>query len=59
MRNLADRSANRNMTGLSVIVVCLTTLLSDGELRAQQVPSVGYVHPAGGQAGTVVEAKLG
>lgn len=38
---------------------CCSILVFHADLQAQQVPSVGYIHPAGGQAGTVVEARLG
>lgn len=41
------------------LTLCLLAFSSINPLQAQQVPSIGYVHPAGGQAGTVVEAKLG
>jgi hypothetical protein len=40
-------------------LICASIWLFNGDLLAQQVPSVGYIHPAGGQAGTVVEARLG
>ncbi|MES2789836.1 MAG: hypothetical protein V4719_09450 [Planctomycetota bacterium] len=39
---------------------CLVVLIEGGSpLFAQQAPTIGYIHPAGGQAGTVVEARLG
>lgn len=40
--------------------LCAFALMSTGNaLFAQQAPSIGYISPAGGQAGTVIEAKLG
>ncbi|MDB5335616.1 MAG: hypothetical protein JWN70_1235, partial [Planctomycetaceae bacterium] len=40
--------------------LCLVALMGSGSsLFAQQIPTIGYISPQGGQAGTVVEAKLG
>lgn len=40
--------------------LCLVALSSGwSSAFAQQIPTIGYISPAGGQAGTVVEAKLG
>lgn len=43
----------------SALYACLVALIGETSLFAQQVPSIGYVYPSGGQAGTTVEAKLG
>ncbi len=40
--------------------LCVVALMgSANSLLAQQIPTIGYISPQGGQAGTVVEAKLG
>ena len=40
--------------------LCLVALMGGGSpLFGQQAPTIGYISPGGGQAGTVVEAKLG
>ncbi len=45
--------------GLRSVCICVLTVMSVRPLSAQQAPSIGYIHPAGGQAGTVIEARLG
>jgi hypothetical protein len=37
----------------------LLTLLQNGAARAQLAPEIGYMHPAGAQAGTITEVTLG
>lgn len=40
-------------------IACLLAVASQAQVLGQQVPSIGYVYPSGGQAGTTVDAKLG
>ena len=58
MRDLTVRQIGRTMRQTLALIV-LATILNVSSLYAQQVPSIGYVYPSGGQAGTVVEARLG
>jgi len=58
MRDLTVRQIGRTM-GQTFALVVLATIFNLSPLHAQQVPSIGYVYPSGGQAGTVVEARLG
>lgn len=38
---------------------CVLAIFGSNLAFGQQVPTIGYIYPSGGQAGTVVEAKLG
>ena len=38
---------------------CMALMAVGSPLFGQQAPTIGYISPAGGQAGTVVEARLG
>lgn len=46
-------------TGLWSVCLCVLGIVGGSSLFGQQVPTIGYVYPSGGQAGTTVEAKLG
>jgi hypothetical protein len=41
------------------LLVTIFLLLTANSARAQLAPEIGYMHPAGGQAGQTVEVKLG
>ena len=41
------------------VLLTLVLLISAHTARAQLAPEIGYMHPAGGQAGQTVEVKLG
>jgi hypothetical protein len=59
MRMLPNLSVIGRLRCCRLLLISFVALTCSGELFAQQIPTIGYVHPAGGQAGTVVEAKLG
>ncbi len=43
----------------TVAIIGFTTSVLLGHARAQQRPTLGYVYPAGGQAGSTLEVQLG
>jgi hypothetical protein len=59
MRRLPNPSVTGRLRCCRLLLISFVALTYSDELFAQQIPTIGYVHPAGGQAGTVVEARLG
>ena len=41
------------------VLVIIPLLFAASSAHAQLAPEIGYMHPAGGQAGQTVEVKLG
>lgn len=46
-------------TGLWLVGLGALATFGQSPLCAQQAPAIGYIFPSGGQAGTVIEARLG